>query len=274
MIVKVAAFIAIVFTISSCRKDSVNIRNLEGNRIICLGHGGMGNGAVYPMNTFESIQKCLSLGMDGSELDVQLTKDNVPVAYHDADLSSSTTGQGMINDHTWNEIKQEKYDETLYLHYSILALDDLFQHLKAMRNSKYTFDCKLYTSAEKESFYDAYIAALVHIIQKYRIEDNIYIESQDIVFLNKIQVLLPDAKLFIYPSTFEEGLAIALEYNLYGITISTNNVTESQIAEAHINNIRVAIWDIQSMGDIEDGVAKNPDMIQTDNVQALLSLLK
>ena len=76
--------------IIACHKDEYNIVNLNGNRITALGHAGMGIGNTYPMNSYESIFKCLNLGMDGTEFDVQMTKDSVLVAYHSQDLSDET----------------------------------------------------------------------------------------------------------------------------------------------------------------------------------------
>ena len=269
------ALLLTLISFVSCQKEEFDIQNLEGNRIVCMGHGGMGIGYTYPMNTFESIQNCLLLGMDGCEIDVQLTKDNVLVAYHDSDLESSTTIKGMINDLTWEEIKGAKYQKTLYLNYAICSLDDLFDNLESIHSFKFTFDCKLYCSSGKDnSYYDAYITALISLLEKYQMEDNVYIESQDTVFLKKVKALKPDLKLFIYPSSFNTGLSIAKELNLYGITISTRDVTKAQIAEAHQYQKRVAIWNIHSKSDTKEAIDKNPDIIQTDKVSMLIRLLK
>lgn len=37
----------------------------------------------YPENTMLAFEKAIELGADGIELDVQLTKDGVPVIIHD-----------------------------------------------------------------------------------------------------------------------------------------------------------------------------------------------
>lgn len=91
--------------------------------------------------------------------------------------------------------------------------------------------------------------------------------------MNVIKKQNPNYKLFIYPSSFESGLDIALALDLFGITISTRDITKEQIKIAHQNNIRVAIWNIHSASDNKEAIKKNPDFIQADNIGDLLKLL-
>lgn len=255
---------------SSCSKKEMTLNH----NIIVLGHGGMGIGQTYPMNTFESVLTCLNSGTDGSEIDVQLTKDGVLVAYHGQDLSDETNLSGVINDYNWSEIKNVFYTSSPYLKYSILSLDQLFANVPNLNDYKFSFDCKLYKSNNAINFKEAYINSLSEIIAKYDLKSNVYIESQDTNFLMKLKEKDPDYKLFIYPSSFENGLATALDLDLYGITISTKKVTREQIEEAHSNNLKVAIWNTHSKNKNIKGVDKNPDFIQTDKVKYLVSLLK
>lgn len=129
----------------SCKKEKFDIENLNGNKILALGHGGMGLGDTYPMDSAESILHCLNLGMDGTEFDVQMTADSVLVAYHDSELSQSTNLKGTINSLNWSEVKNAHYKETLYLNYTIISLDQLFSNLPNPQQYKFTFDCKLAT---------------------------------------------------------------------------------------------------------------------------------
>ena len=265
----------ILFVVSSCKKEDFEIINLNNNKIILLGHGGMGIGSTYPMNSFESIIKCLSLGADGTEIDVQMTKDSVLVAFHDNDLSNNTNMKGLINSLNWSEIKGTYYQSTPYLNYSIISLEQLFSNINNLHNYKFTFDCKLYpVNNNANSYYNTYINALNKIIDKYDLQDNIYIESQSEEFLKLLQATNNNYKLFIYPSSFINGLEIAGNLNLYGITISTRDITKEQIKIAHNNNFLVAIWNTHSKNKNIEGIRKNPDFIQTDRVEHLIKLLK
>lgn len=267
------SIILLIFLFIACKKEDFNIDNLN-DEIIILGHGGMGIGQAYPMDSFESILKCINSGANGSEMDVQLTKDSVLVAYHSKDLSDNTNLSGVINDLNWNEIKNAYYVNTPYLNYKIISLDQLFSNIDNIRDYKFTFDCKLYTNKNSTDFQNIFANSIVKIIDKFGIENCVYIESQSKDFLIKLKGKNENYKLFIYPSSFENGLKTALDLDLYGITISTEDISKDQIEIAHSNNLYVAIWNTHSKNKNIEAVKKNPDFIQTDRVEHLVRLLE
>ena len=272
---KTLCTILAICILNSCKKEEFNIENLNGNRITAMGHAGMGIGSSYPMNSCESILKCLHVGMDGSEFDVQMTKDSVLVAYHDQDLSDHTNLNGQINSFSWDEIKFAHYTQTAYLDYSIVSLEQLFSSIENVQNYKFTFDCKLYPSTGNiEQYYESYITAIIRTIQNHHIENNVYFESQSVQFLEMFKRKWPESKLFIYPPSFQAGLEIALSKGLYGITISTRDITKEQIKLSHDNNLLVAIWNTHTKSENIEAIKKNPDFIQTDEVKSLKKLLR
>ncbi len=70
--------------------------------------------------------------------------------------------------------------------------------------------------------------AATTIIAKYKLENNVYIESQSIEFLNLFKSKMPESKLFIYMQ-FKPGLEAALQHKYAGITISTRDISKEQI---------------------------------------------
>ena len=257
---------------SSCQKQTYNINNLNGD-ILVMGHGGMGVSHPYPMNTFESIMYCINLGTDGTEIDVQLTKDGVLVAYHDKELSNKTNKCGLVNDHDWSDLKSAYYTSVPYLNYSILSLDQLFANIDNLHEHKFIFDCKLYSDDDSLIFYNSFINSFREIINKYSLQNNVYFESQNTDFIIKLKNENPDYKLFIYSQSFETGLDIALNLELFGITISTDKISREEIKIAHSNNLFVSIWNVNSKNENIAAINKNPDCIQTDKVKHLVNLL-
>jgi len=55
-----------------------------------------GGGALRPENTIASFDHGLSLGADGLEFDVRLSRDGVVVVHHDATLERTTNGRGSL----------------------------------------------------------------------------------------------------------------------------------------------------------------------------------
>lgn len=60
----------------------------------------------YPENTISSFQAALDLSYSHLELDVQLTKDGVPVVIHDTTVNRTTNGTGRVADYTFEQIRK------------------------------------------------------------------------------------------------------------------------------------------------------------------------
>ena len=68
-----------------------------------VAHRGLA--ATSPENTLTAMKLALEAGVRFLELDVQLTKDLVPVLFHDVDLARMTGKSGRIFDYTVEELK-------------------------------------------------------------------------------------------------------------------------------------------------------------------------
>lgn len=75
---------------------------LKFSRII--GHRGAAGYA--PENTLEGIHTAADMGVDWVELDVKLTKDGVPVIFHDDTLDRTTNGSGPVAMATYEDLLQ------------------------------------------------------------------------------------------------------------------------------------------------------------------------
>jgi len=67
-----------------------------------------GFSGYYPENTLLSFKRAIDEGVDGIELDVQMTKDKELVVIHDEQLGRTFQGNGFIQDHTLSELKEKK----------------------------------------------------------------------------------------------------------------------------------------------------------------------
>lgn len=69
-----------------------------------IGHRGAASYA--PENTLEGIHTAADIGTKWVELDVKLTKDDVPILFHDDELDRTTNGHGLVAETTYEELKQ------------------------------------------------------------------------------------------------------------------------------------------------------------------------
>ena len=67
--------------------------------------GNRGAARYAPENTLESILTAAEMGVKWVELDVKLTKDMVPIIFHDDDLDRTTNGHGPVAAMSFSDIR-------------------------------------------------------------------------------------------------------------------------------------------------------------------------
>ena len=87
-------------------------------KILKIGHRGAKGYA--PENTLASFEKALELGVDMIELDVQNSKDFIPMVIHDKTIDRTTTGIGLVNDFSAMDLHK----------FGIPSLEEAFQLVK------------------------------------------------------------------------------------------------------------------------------------------------
>ncbi|AQY51000.1 hypothetical protein UE46_08050 [Listeria weihenstephanensis] len=65
-----------------------------------------GSSGAHPENTLPAFLAAVESGADGIELDVQLTKDGIPIVIHDDKVNRTTNGSGVVRELTLREIKK------------------------------------------------------------------------------------------------------------------------------------------------------------------------
>lgn len=85
-------------------------------------------GSTKAQNNLRNIGLNLANDIDMIEMDVQITRDNVPVLFHDSTLDGVTNGSGKIQDKNWAEVSQLRYNSDSSQ--GITTLADAIQELK------------------------------------------------------------------------------------------------------------------------------------------------
>lgn len=87
--------------VSSIRESFINP---EKGDVLVVAHRGDWRNA--PENSLLAIELAIQMGVDIVEIDVQLTKDSIPVLMHDKTLDRTTSGNGYVENFTFGEIKK------------------------------------------------------------------------------------------------------------------------------------------------------------------------
>ena len=94
-----------------------------------------GNTKVAPDNSISAIKECLKLGVKNIEIDVTLSKDKIPVIFHEDYIDNLTLGKGLLKDYTFDELKslslnyKSKFGNK-YKNERIISLTELLEYIK------------------------------------------------------------------------------------------------------------------------------------------------
>lgn len=262
----------ILLLLASCKRDAHDIKNLNGNRIDIIGHGGMGIYYTLPMNSFESLSHALYMGADGVEIDVQMTTDSVLVAFHDPELSNRTHADGKIYEKKWSDLEDVAYRQPVMGNYKLTSLERFFQGNTGFRDKIYAFDCKNFNPDTSRAYAERFCRALLRITDRYGLPNALFeIKREDVIVTMKR--MRPAQKIYVY-SDPENGLRLCRKYQLDGIVWVLDEISKEQVKAAHDEGYRVIILNAHSVKRNREAVDKNPDMIETDNLNHLLRILE
>ena len=110
------------------KKIKSNSTLLKKNKTLVCSHIGQIENGSKAENNLENIKKLIDSNIDMVEIDIQITKDNVGVLFHDNELDKKTNGTGKIQSKNWNEVKEIRYNNDK--NQGIDKLSDVINYLK------------------------------------------------------------------------------------------------------------------------------------------------
>lgn len=120
-----------------------------------------------PENTFSAFYLGLLQGANGIETDVRLTKDNIPVLFHDDMVNRVTDGTGYSSDYTLeNLLELNVFKDSCAITDKITTFENFLNHF-AHRNITFAIEIKQ-TGAEEQ---------VVKLLEKYNMVEKTIVTS-------------------------------------------------------------------------------------------------
>lgn len=167
------------------------------DKVYTIAHRGASGYA--PENTIPAFELAIAMNADYIEIDIQLTKDRIPVVIHDVTVNRTTNGKGYVKNMTLEQMKgldagswfNEAYPmfaRDKYAGTSIPTLDEVFETFGA--NINYILEIKDSTpNMNIESLLNEYITG-------YDLEKVVAIHSFSRASLRKFHEINPEIPLF------------------------------------------------------------------------------
>jgi glycerophosphoryl diester phosphodiesterase len=196
-----------------------------------IGHRGAM--AYAPENTLESIRTAAGLGVEWVELDVKLTRDGVPIIFHDYELDRTTNGTGLVAMTNYEDLRDldagSWFGDSFYaarIPTLEQAVDVILKH-----NLGLNLEIKPCPGREKETAE----VALDHLSQYWDDLDRLLISSFQHVSLETAMDLAPDFPrgLLIGGDSMPENWQDMAEY----LDVTTLNLGSRLITRAIVDDV-------------------------------------
>jgi glycerophosphoryl diester phosphodiesterase len=202
-----------------------------------------------PENTMAAFLLALSEPrIAGIELDVQLTKDGVPVVIHDFTLERTTTGHGAVKDRTLEEIKKLDAGAWFSPQFRGERIPTLREALEAMKG-------RAYVNIELKTVKDLYpglAAAAIQVIRELGMEREVYFTSFYHPIMEEAKRLAPEIRTGLLfgenPGLLKEKFA---ETGASVLSIAHTAITPDIVKEAAENGIEIMAWTLDAPETIE-----------------------
>jgi glycerophosphoryl diester phosphodiesterase len=210
--------------------------------MIKIGHRGAKGHATE--NTLASFEKAMEVGVDMIELDVFLSKDNIPVVIHDKTIDRTTISNGFVSDFLAIELQK----------LGIPTLEDVFQLVN--------HQCDINVEIKE---FEAVKSVLDLIHSNIFSKDKILISSFDWNALQEVRFHDSEIRLGVLTQTdVDLALAFAKFIKAYSIHPYYHLLTAENVAQMQSKNFKVFTWTVNEPEDIIFVKLLNVDGIITD----------
>ena len=206
--------------------------------ILKIGHRGAKGHAAE--NTLASFGKALDMGVNGIELDVHLSSDNVIVVIHDATIDRTTNGKGFVNALSLQELKKLRIENEL----QIPTLSEVFDFIAQ----------KCFINVELKS--DGTAKPVVELIRKYISENgwryiDFVVSGFDWNALQEVNRLDPNIQIGVLTATdIELAFGFAKFIGAYSIHPYFHLLTAENTMRMQEEGLLVFPWTINETEDI------------------------
>jgi glycerophosphoryl diester phosphodiesterase len=237
-----------------------------------------GNSISAPENTLASIKQALEIKVDRIEIDLECSKDGVPVIIHDSLLERTTNGKGKVSDFTFNELR--KLDAGSWKSSDFAG--EKIPHLQEVIDL-----CKGKTMLNIDLKNPSAVPAMIKALKESDMENEVVITGKIPECTNDIRNSGMNLTMFYEPTTaveeflskgmFIQGmhLAIALirRSSLPGLLFHYQYVNAESIYLAHLHGLAVNVYDVNTPEVFESMLMAGVDGIMTDDPLKIISTL-
>ena len=232
-----------------------------------------------PENTRPAFDIALTHPIDGIELDVQLTKDGIPVLYHDRTLSKLNDKRKRLSDYAYVELQKKSWKSwgnSSYRHEPLITLGEALRCY--CKRTRMFIEIK---SRDWDRSSGRSIVLTKHVIKSIRkfvpkqYLKNIFILSFDRFVLDVGRQLEPNWRYIwnLSEPILQPNLVTSQTENLYGVCIPIRKLTGVFVKRVHSNCKMLVTYGCNTSTHLKCALTLNADIIMTDKPRWLVGHL-
>ena len=228
--------------------------------VLAIAHRGASG--IAPENTKIAFVQALDLGARAIEFDVQLTRDNVPVIFHDDTLERTTNGgPGRVCDTDFSVISKLDAGAWFAPKFARVEVPTLEEVLSSIgRRALLNVELKPDERVEK------LVRHVVTAVARFDLFETCIFSSFDPKAISALRALVPDARLGVLctSSDVDAALRFAEEMQAENLHPPRTIVTDALVKSAHDAGLSVWSWTANAQADIERLITAGVDGIFSD----------
>ena len=194
-----------------------------------------GYSSKYLENTRKSFEACKNLNIEGTELDVQYSKDKKVVVFHDENIKRLTGIDGFLKDYSYEELSNFTFKDGQ----TFLLLEDYVDIVK---------DTKLITNVELKTGKFEYLGIeqdVYDIFKKKNMLDRLLISSFNFESLVRFQQIDPNIPLAaLFSKVGKTDFNYLQKHNIKIYHPKYLNMQTKDIKAFHKDGIKVNVWTV------------------------------
>src|SRR5690554_204338 len=225
-----------------------------------------GSAFAAPENSLSAIHQAIDDGADYIEIDVQLTRDGVPVLWHDSDMQRIFGRPERINEVAYDDIKDLDAGSWFDARFADERVTTLAQAIDAVRGR-----AGLFVDLKPNRNTTRLVTTVVELLQQKNAVQGTVIAASDWPALEQAKQLEPELKTALL-AQFVVGPLWQDHYDILGLRF--NRASPGAVARTHNAGNELHVWTVNNAASMSRFIDMGVDNIITDRPDVLADLLE
>ena len=227
------------------------------------------NGGAYPENTLEALEEMTQADAEGIEIDIQLSKDDVPMVYHDLHLGRLTGRGSLLRELSVTELKSlTVISNSSDKSGTIPTLDEAIAVVKGK---------KMFYIELKKGDTNKITESVLNVLKERLSEDSFTLSSFDPNLIKAVKDKNENVRTgYIFSTQLRRFFLSRTEKEVGGFDqwhIENGLLNKRLLKKAGKQNREVMVWKVNSEVQMKRCIGIDVDGIITDNITELNKVL-